>query len=239
MRPNLPSEIARHLRDQILKGELKPGTRLPPERELAASLGTNRNTLREALRTLEAQGLVRARQGDGVRVQDFRHTGEMGLLPYYFQAAEGPERLSLLSDLLRLRAMVAEEAVRLAALRRTRAQQGAIEARLADLRRALETGAPETVALAELDLYRAITEASHSLAGLWLFNSLDKVVRGFLETHPGLWAVGPQHGRIWAEVVAAIGAGDSEAALSALRRLLEGTDLLVQRMLAEGDEIPP
>ncbi len=40
------------LRRDILLGRYRPGSRLPPERELAARLGTNRNTLREALRIL-------------------------------------------------------------------------------------------------------------------------------------------------------------------------------------------
>ena len=231
MRRNLPSEIVRHLRDRILKGELEPGTRLPPERDLAAQLGTNRNTLREALRALEAQGLVRARQGDGVRVQDFRKTGELGLLPHYFRAADPAERIEILADLLRLRRLVAQEAVRRAARLRTRQERAVVEARLADLLAAIEAGDVEAVALAELDLYRALTEASHSLAGLWLLNSLDKVARGFLESNPGLWVADAELGRGWQEVVGAVSAGDPDRALAALEALLERTDRIVHAFL--------
>ncbi len=62
----IAEETARVLRERIMSGTYAPGTRLPPERELAPELGTNRATLREALRTLGAQGLVHARQGSGI-----------------------------------------------------------------------------------------------------------------------------------------------------------------------------
>lgn len=57
--------IARQLRDQILRGELVPGQRLPPEDELTERFGIARTTLREALRVLESQGLLTIRRGRG------------------------------------------------------------------------------------------------------------------------------------------------------------------------------
>lgn len=50
---------------QIVNGALRAGQRLPPERELAALLGVSRPAVREALRILEAQGVVRSRVGTG------------------------------------------------------------------------------------------------------------------------------------------------------------------------------
>lgn len=50
---------------QIVNGALRAGQRLPPERELAAMLGVSRPAVREALRILEAQGVVRSRVGKG------------------------------------------------------------------------------------------------------------------------------------------------------------------------------
>ncbi|MFT4084564.1 MAG: FCD domain-containing protein [Nocardioides sp.] len=51
--------------DRILDGSLKVGDRLPAERYLAASLQVSRAAVREAIRTLEAQGVVRAGVGSG------------------------------------------------------------------------------------------------------------------------------------------------------------------------------
>jgi DNA-binding FadR family transcriptional regulator len=55
--------IAAQVRDLIAGGRLKPGDRLPSERDLAARLHVSRNTLREALRALEHAGIVEMRKG--------------------------------------------------------------------------------------------------------------------------------------------------------------------------------
>lgn len=55
--------VVQRIRDKLLGGELRPGDKLPPERELARQLDVSRNVVREALRTLENAGLVRTRQG--------------------------------------------------------------------------------------------------------------------------------------------------------------------------------
>lgn len=49
----------------LLEGRLRPGDRLPPERELAATLGVGRSSVREALRVLEVMGLIRTGTGSG------------------------------------------------------------------------------------------------------------------------------------------------------------------------------
>lgn len=63
-------DLASQLRTSIRSGELRPGDRLPSERELAATYGVARNTAREAVRQLAEAGLVTARHGSGVFVRD-------------------------------------------------------------------------------------------------------------------------------------------------------------------------
>lgn len=58
-------EIISQIRQAILTGQLKPGDRLPAERELIASFGVSKNTMREALRVLEVMGFLTIRQGPG------------------------------------------------------------------------------------------------------------------------------------------------------------------------------
>jgi GntR family transcriptional repressor for pyruvate dehydrogenase complex len=63
-------EIADQIQQLILKGVLKPGDRLPPERELAVKLGVGRSSLRDAIRTLEVMGILEPRQGHGTVVRE-------------------------------------------------------------------------------------------------------------------------------------------------------------------------
>jgi GntR family transcriptional regulator, transcriptional repressor for pyruvate dehydrogenase complex len=64
----LYKRIAAHVRELIESRELQPGERLPPERELARMLGVSRIPVREAMRTLAAQGLIEIRHGQGTFV---------------------------------------------------------------------------------------------------------------------------------------------------------------------------
>ncbi|MBC7931378.1 MAG: FadR family transcriptional regulator, partial [Rubrivivax sp.] len=61
-------EVISHLREMIHRGELRPGDRLPPERDLAKLLGISRPTLRAGIRSLAAVGVLQARQGAGTFV---------------------------------------------------------------------------------------------------------------------------------------------------------------------------
>lgn len=79
----------------------------------------------------------------------------------------------------------------------------------------------------ELAMYRAVIAAGKSLAGMWLFNSLEAVIRQFGETYPGLWLTPPRFAFRWAAIVAAIGDRDPRRADDLLTDLLADTDALV------------
>ena len=55
--------VVDHVRDRIERAELKPGDRLPPERELAQRIGVSRPSVRAGLRSLSALGVVQTRHG--------------------------------------------------------------------------------------------------------------------------------------------------------------------------------
>src|SRR2546425_10979753 len=56
-------EVVRQVQEAIFSGTLGPGDRLPPERELAEQFGLSRMSVRDALRTLESNGLVEIKVG--------------------------------------------------------------------------------------------------------------------------------------------------------------------------------
>src|SRR3569833_4701107 len=64
----LTDEAIQQIRDLIRSGELPPGSRLPPEQELAVQLGLSRNSMREAVKALELIRVLDVRRGDGTYV---------------------------------------------------------------------------------------------------------------------------------------------------------------------------
>jgi GntR family transcriptional repressor for pyruvate dehydrogenase complex len=66
----IADQVFEQLRDLIFRGDLKPGDRITPERELMIELGVSRNSVREALNKLAAIGLVDQRQGQGTFVRE-------------------------------------------------------------------------------------------------------------------------------------------------------------------------
>jgi 2-aminoadipate transaminase len=78
-------QIVERLREQILTGALSEGTRLPPERSLAATLAVNRSTIVHAYRDLAVAGLIDQRVGSGSRVAELRpgHAEQAVSVPWW------------------------------------------------------------------------------------------------------------------------------------------------------------
>jgi DNA-binding FadR family transcriptional regulator len=68
-RRNLSEEIAEALAGEIGRGRLKPGERLPSERELSDAFAVGRSSVREAIKALQSRGLVEGRPGGGTYVR--------------------------------------------------------------------------------------------------------------------------------------------------------------------------
>jgi GntR family transcriptional regulator len=64
----LHEQVAGAIRRSVTTGEVRPGDRLPPARDLAAALGINANTVLKALRDLRDEGVVEFRRGRGISV---------------------------------------------------------------------------------------------------------------------------------------------------------------------------
>ncbi|MDQ1248111.1 MAG: hypothetical protein QG597_2483 [Actinomycetota bacterium] len=72
-------QVARHLQDSIERGELRPGDRVPSEREIAQQWGVSRATATKVLGVLRAGGLVEARRGSGTVVRSSAGLGDFQL----------------------------------------------------------------------------------------------------------------------------------------------------------------
>lgn len=209
--------VVAHLRASILGGSPRPGETLPPERELAVTLGVSRLTLRAALARLEAEGLVRARQGDGVRVLDPRQHATLDVLAHLDFA----DHADLLRSFLELRRAVACEAVALACVRITPAVLDELEGLAAAQRTEAD---PARFAERDLAFSRAVLLGADSFAMLLLLNSVETVYRA----HPELAAVLHEDRALslagYDVVLALLRAGDPASARDVLRAALEHAD---------------
>ena len=198
-------EIAEQLRSLILTGQYPPGSKLPPERELSKRLRVNRASLREALKKLEHLGLVRIRQGDGTRVQNFMETGGIELVQHLLPLGGGkPE---LIRDLLEFRRIYGREIARLAASRSGGDKDGLVRLRGVADKADRTAGAAELFEL-DFDFYVALAAMCGNQVMLLLINTVRDSVRGFMPLLANL--AGPQetvrkHHR---DLIAAIEKGD-------------------------------
>lgn len=106
--------VLAHIEQQILSGQLVVGSVLTPERDLALQLGVSRTAVREALRTLQAQGLITAQVGtgptSGTRIAG-EHSPALGkLLQMHVALAQFP-----IDDVVEARIMLERRNVELAA----------------------------------------------------------------------------------------------------------------------------
>lgn len=154
VRKNLVSTVSGQLRDEIVRGELKPGQKLPSEAGLTARFGVSRTVVREAIASLRADGLVEVRHGVGVFV--LSNQPNVGIS---FQAIE-TDRISSIIEMLELRAAVEIEAAGLAAQRRSPAQEEAILERYDDLGKLIAEGKPTTAA--DFAFHLAIADATNN-----------------------------------------------------------------------------
>ena len=201
-------EIAEQLRGLILNGQYPPGSKLPPERELSKRLRVNRASLREALKKLEHLGLVRIRQGDGTRVQNFMETGGIELVQHLLPLGGGkPE---LIRDLLEFRRIIGRELARLAALR-GKDRDGISRLRSVADKADLAASAAELFDL-DFEFYVAIAAMCGNQVMLLLINTVRDGVRNFVPLLANLTA-GHEHVRKHhRDLIAAIERADVQGA---------------------------
>ena len=130
-------EIADQIRGMVAAGRLRPGDRLPPERELAATFRVSRNTLREALRALELAGMIESRKGatGGAFVRSGNPQVVVGgMRDLYHLGAITPEHLT------EARIWLSEMVVRVVCERATEADFDALQANIDAMARADAAG---------------------------------------------------------------------------------------------------
>ena len=213
--PKVSDVVMEELERTILEGSLRPGEKLPPERELAAQFEVSRPSLREALQKLEAKGLIYSRQGGGSYVTD---TVERAFFdPLAEIMATSPEAHF---DLLEFRHALEGISAYYAALRGTDADREVIMLRFKALCEAHERKDSVVEAKADAEFHLAIAEAAHNVFLLHtlraLFGLLEKSIISSLETLYSHESSRQEIPRQHTAMLDAILAGDPEQARQAV-----------------------
>ena len=169
----LSSAVVRQVELLILRGILRPGERLPPERELAERLGVSRPSLREAIAELQESGLLSTRRGAGVYVADVLGSAFAPALVDLFGRHDQAvfDYLSFRRD---MEALAAERAARNA----SDTDLKVIQAIFDKMERAETKRRPEEEAQIDAQFHLAIIEASHNVVMLHMMRSMYDLLRG-------------------------------------------------------------
>lgn len=233
-RRSLADALIDRLTAEITSGRLVPGSRLPTEREMMASMGISRTVVREAIAALRAEGLISTRQGLGAFVAD-----DVDGRPFRLQTGRA-RSLRMAIEVMELRMGVEVEAAGLAAGRADASDLERIEAAFAAIDDAVARG--DTAVEQDFAFHAAVASATgnpqfHRFIGylghfiiprmsVRYAGSEDELQRGYLGK------IQQEH----REIADAIRNHDEEEAQAAMRRHLGGSLERYRRLATPDNE---
>mgnify|MGYP001064170784 CR=1 FL=1 len=208
--------VARQIEAQIAAGALRPGDRLPSERELASQFAVSRPSVREAIQKLVARKLLETHRGGGTTVSN--QFGESFTDPLLELLGQRPETLY---DLLEFRDALEGIASYQAAQRANDTDRKIIQHRYQRLIEAHAQENHEVEARADVDFHLSIAEASHNVVLLHVMRSLFDLLhrsvrisfRQLYRSPADRQAIPDQH----AAIMQAVLDGDAESAQARAR----------------------
>jgi len=162
--------ISREIKKTIMDGTMRPGDRLPPERELSTTFGASRIVIREALKGLEASGLVVIKPGSGV----FVTAGSSKTMSDSLYSLLRMQNTSI-SEMTEARLIIEPNIARIAAERGTEADFQRLEANIRETHLILDEKRPSTPK--NIEFHSILAEMTHNtvidLTMQSLFNVLN------------------------------------------------------------------
>ncbi len=231
---NISEQVATRLRELIISGEIQAGERLPAERELATRFGTNRNTLREALKLLEKDGLIKIRQGGGIEILDFKKEGKINLLSAIIRNTKDFDlKLEIIFDSLRVRSAGLAEIARIAAEKRDRNTLKIIRNSLDEIKMNIGTQDNARAYELEMNFLKAIVDSSRSLVLIWFFNTIREITDDAFSEFGRFWTITEEYYRSQENIYNAIEKGSPEAAYLATREHFDNLDKTLFKLFKE------
>ena len=211
------------IKEMLVRGQLKPGDRLPPEKELSENLGLSRSSLREAVKALELIRVLDVRRGDGTYVTSL----EPGLLLEAMTFVVDLHQDASILHLFEVRRILEPAAAVLAARKATDADIGRLHAILGEVDEATSV---EDLVTHDLTFHAAICDLSGNPYLSSLLESLSgstlraRIWRGLTEENAVERTLAEHR-----TIVDALAAGDAELVRSCVTVHISG----VERWLAQ------
>jgi GntR family transcriptional repressor for pyruvate dehydrogenase complex len=179
--PRVSDDIAAQIRAQIAAGKLQIGSRLPSERALAEQFGVSRNTLREALRSLEHAGLIRLQTGvQGGAVIHNGGSNAIGstLMYMYHLGGITPQ------DLTQARIMYESEIIRIACQKATQEDIAALAANIDAAETARKEGDFHSRIELHLEFHRMLARIAGNPITMAVMNGVLDIMAKFIASIP-------------------------------------------------------
>lgn len=222
--------IRRQIESLILRGILRPGERLPSERDLAAQLDVSRPSLREALGQLEKVGLIETRAGAGAFVAEVLGSAFAPPLVRLFSTHS-----EALFDYLSFRRDLEGLAAERAATEASDTDLKVISAIFLRMEAAHEKRSPREEAALDADFHMAIVEAAHNVVMLHMMRSMFEMLKaGVFYNRQTLFAMRTtRHGLLTQHrtIHDAVTARDPQAARAAIEAHLDFIETAMQDQL--------
>jgi len=223
-------EICDRIRARIEAGDLRPGDKLPAERELAVQLGVGRNAVREALRSLEIAGILQLRKG--VKGGAFIRSGDPARMDAVVRDMFSLGSITI-DELAEAREHVQDLTVRLVCERATRQQIDALAANIDRTEKMTQTGNYLDRVECSREFYRLLGAATGNAVLAMMVQSVTEILMQFV--YARVAAGGPPQPRLVAtrrKFLAAVEARDADTAVRLMRTHLQS----VHRMLRDSLE---
>jgi GntR family transcriptional repressor for pyruvate dehydrogenase complex len=219
-RSRLYQQVVVSLCQAIRQRQIKPGQRLPPERELAEQLQVGRSSLREALRALEISGIVESRQGGGTYVREFYDGDVISPLALVLQTGD-----DIVGDLWEMRIMVEPALAARAAMRASPAEVAALHA-LLDRQEALlaVSDGIDPFEVSDREFHMTIANAAGNKVASRVVQLMKQMLRESQRYFASAYDRRQQALAYHREIVAAIDARDPPAARDAMLRHLQSIE---------------
>jgi DNA-binding FadR family transcriptional regulator len=215
-------EIAQKLTRRIFLGEFPKDAKLPAERELATQYGVARTVLREAVKRLEAVGIVRSRRGSGVYVQDLEFMRGVEMFDTLITLEDGSVNLPFLREVLEFRGHFIRLVVRLAAAHRTDEDIESIRRLIDEWEQAGDD--PKRFSDLTLELIRQVVAATHNRVCIGLCTTLERIAVRILSLVDLVMPDSSQKRKIFHRILEALQDQDPVMAELAAIRYLETLD---------------